>query len=107
MQSYWKAYQIYKGSCNMGQQPVMWIEIILRKPKFHLRYKSMVLKVATQGEAPQRRPIMGPRDMLTPRIRLKNPLVRKMTTPRNYLTVRLIYIFRGEERQTTHFLWRN
>jgi hypothetical protein len=33
----------------MGQQLVMWIDIILRKPKVHPRYKSMVLKVATQG----------------------------------------------------------
>jgi hypothetical protein len=61
MHFYYKAYQIYKGSCNMGQQPVTWINIILRKPIAHLRYKNMVLKVATQKEAPQRRPNMDPR----------------------------------------------
>jgi hypothetical protein len=49
----------------MDQWPVMWIDIILRKPKVHLRYKSMVLKIATQEEAPQRRPNMEPRGMLT------------------------------------------
>jgi hypothetical protein len=54
----------------------------------------MVLKVATQGGAPQRRPNMEPRD-----IQQKNPLVRKLTTPRNCLVVRLFHIPRGEERR--------
>jgi hypothetical protein len=37
--------------------------------------------------------------MLMPRIQLKNPLVRKLTTPRNCLVVRLVHILRGEERR--------
>jgi hypothetical protein len=78
----------------MVQQPITWIDIILRKPKVHLRFKSMVLKVATQGEAPQRRPNMEPRD-----IQRRNPLVRKLTTPKNCLVVRLVHIPRGEERR--------
>jgi hypothetical protein len=57
-QSYCRDDEIYKGNCNMDQQPVMWAEIILRKLKSHLRYESMVLKVATQREAPQGRPNM-------------------------------------------------
>jgi hypothetical protein len=76
----------------------MWTDIILREPKVHLRYKSMDLKIATQEEAPQRRPNMEPKGMLASRIQLKNPLVRELTTPRNYLAVRLVYILRGEER---------
>jgi hypothetical protein len=51
MQSYCKSYQIYKGNYNMGQQPVMWIDITLRKTKVPLRYKSIVLKLTTQGGA--------------------------------------------------------
>jgi hypothetical protein len=94
MQSYSKSYNIYKGRYNMDQYPIMWIDIILRKPKFHLRYKSMVLKLATQGGAPQRRPNMEPRD-----IQRNNPPVRKLTTPRNFLVVRLVHIPRGEERR--------
>jgi hypothetical protein len=94
MQSYYKSYQIYKGSCNMNQQSVMCTNIILRKPKFHLRYKSMVLKVTTQGEAPQTKPNREARD-----IWWKNPLVRKMTTPRNCIVVGLFHIPRGEERR--------
>ena len=63
MQSYCKSYQIYKGSCNMDQHLVTWIDIILREPKLHLRYKIMVLKVATKGGTPQRRPKMESRDI--------------------------------------------
>jgi hypothetical protein len=62
MQSYCKVYQIYKGNYNMVQLPVMWTCIILRKLQVHLRYKSMVWKVATPGGAPQGRPNMEPRD---------------------------------------------
>jgi hypothetical protein len=62
MQSYCKVYQIYKGNYNMVQLPVMWTGIILRKLQVHLRYKSMVRKVATPGGAPQGRPNMEPRD---------------------------------------------
>jgi hypothetical protein len=67
----------------MGQQLVMWTDISPRKPRVHLRYKSMALKVATQEEAPQRRPNMEPRGMLTSRIHLENPLVRELKAPRN------------------------
>jgi hypothetical protein len=42
---------------------------------------------------------MDPRGMLTPRIQLKNHLVSELTTPRNCLTVRIVYILRGEERR--------
>jgi hypothetical protein len=69
-----------------------------KKKKIHLRYKSMALKIATQEEAPQRRPDMEPRSMLTSRIHPKNPLVRKLTIPRNCLAVGLVHLFRGEER---------
>jgi hypothetical protein len=91
MKSYYKAYHIYRGSCNMDQQPVMWTNIILRKLKVHLTYKSMVMKVARQGGEPQRRPNMEPRDT-----QRKNPLVRKLTTPRNLLVEKLVRIPRGE-----------
>ena len=94
MQSYCKAYRICKGSSCMGHQLVMWIDIILRKPKVHLRYKSMVSKVAIQGGTPQRRPNMEPRD-----IQSNNSLVRKLTTPRNCVVVRLVHIPRGEGRR--------
>jgi hypothetical protein len=94
MQSCCKAYHIYKGSCNMDQQPVMWTNIIQRKPRVHLRYERMALKVATQGGAPQRRPNMEPRDT-----RRKNPPVRKLTTPRNPLVEKLVHIPRGKERR--------
>jgi hypothetical protein len=94
MQSYYKVYQIYKGNCNMVQLPVMWTGIILRKLQVHLRYISMVLKVATPGGAPQRRPNMEPRD-----IQWKIPLVRTLTTPRNLLVVKLVPILRQEERR--------
>jgi hypothetical protein len=72
----------------------MWADIILRKLKFHLRYESMVLKVATQGGTPQRSPNMEPRS-----IQRKNPLVRKLITPRNLLVEKLVHIPRGEERR--------
>jgi hypothetical protein len=39
-----------------------------------------------------------PRGMLTSKIQLKNPLVRELTTPRNCLAMRLVYILIGEER---------
>jgi hypothetical protein len=78
----------------MDQQPLMWTYIIIRKPKVHMRYKIMVLKVSPQGGGPQRRPNMDPRD-----IQRKNPLVRKLTTPRNFLAMRLVHIPRGEERR--------
>jgi hypothetical protein len=77
-----------------GKQPIMWTYTILRKLKFHLRYESMVLKVATQGGSPQRRPNMEPRDTKS-----KNPLVRKMTNPRDILEEKLIHIPKGEERR--------
>jgi hypothetical protein len=82
----------------MGQQPVMWTNISPRKPRAHLRYKNMALKVAAQEETPQRRPNMDPRGMLTLMIHLKNPLVRELTVPRNCPTTRLVHILRGEER---------
>jgi hypothetical protein len=94
MRSYCKAYQIYKDNCNMDQKRVTWTYIILRKPKFHLIYESMLLKVATLGGLPQIRPNMEPRD-----IQRKNPLVKKLTTPRNLLEARLVHIPRGEERR--------
>jgi len=94
MQSYCKSYQIYKGSCNMDQHLVTWIEIILRKLQVHLRYKSMDLKVATQGGTPERRPNMEPQY-----IQRKNPLVRKLTTPRDLLIAKLVHIPRGKERR--------
>jgi hypothetical protein len=72
----------------------MWIDIILRRPKVHLRYKSIALKVATQGGAPQRRPNMDPRDT-----QRKNPLVNERTTPRNLLVERLVHIPRAKERR--------
>jgi hypothetical protein len=54
----------------------------------------MVLKVATQGEAPQRNPNMDSRDT-----HRKNPLVRKLITPRDILVAKLVHIPRGEERR--------
>jgi hypothetical protein len=76
----------------MDQHPVMWTDIILRKPKVHLIYKRMALKVATQGEAPQRRPNMESRDT-----HWNNPQVRKLTTPRNLLVEKIVHISKGEE----------
>jgi hypothetical protein len=76
----------------MVQLLVMWTCIILRKIQVHLRYKSMVLEVATPGGAPQRRPNMEPRD-----IQWKIPLVRKLTTPRNLLVEKLVPILKREE----------
>jgi hypothetical protein len=93
-QSYCKSYHIYKDNCNMDQQPSIWTDIILTKPKVHMRYKSMVLEVATQGGAPQSRPNMEPRDT-----QWKNPLVKKLTNPRNLLVARLVHIPRREERR--------
>jgi hypothetical protein len=61
----------------MGQQPVMWTNIILRKPRVYLRYKGMVLKVTMQEEALPRRPNMEPRGMPKPKTHLKNPLVKE------------------------------
>jgi hypothetical protein len=78
----------------MDEQPDMWTDIILRRPKVQLRYESMVLKVATQGGAPKRRPNMEPRDT-----QRKNPIVKKLTTPRNILVARLVHIPRGQERR--------
>jgi hypothetical protein len=72
----------------------MWTNIILRKLQVHLRYKSMVLKVATPGGAPQGRPNMEPRDT-----HRKIPLVRTLTTPRNLLVEKLVPIPRREERR--------
>ena len=76
----------------MDQHLVTWTYIILRKPKVHLRYKIMVLKLATQGGEPQRSSNMEPRD-----IQQNIPLVRKLTNPRNFLVVRLAHIPIGEE----------
>jgi hypothetical protein len=78
----------------MDQHLVMWTNIIRRKPKVHLRYKSMTLKVATPGEEPQRRPNMEPRDTHS-----NNPLVRKLITPRNLLVATLVHIPIGKERR--------
>ena len=77
----------------MDQQPTMCTNIVLRRPKFHMRYESMVLKVATQGGVPQRKPNIEPRDT-----HCKNPLVRKLTNPRNILVAKLVHIPRGKER---------
>jgi hypothetical protein len=52
----------------------------------------MVLKVATPGGAPQRRPNMEPRDT-----HRKNPLVRKLITLRELLVEKIVHIPRGEE----------
>jgi hypothetical protein len=54
----------------------------------------MVLKVATQGKTPQRRPNMEARDT-----HRKNPLVRKLTNLMNLLVEKLVHIPRGEERR--------
>ena len=70
----------------------MWTDITLRKLQVHLRYKIMVLRVATLGGAPQRRPNMEPRD-----IHWKIPLVRILTTPRNLLVEKLVPILIKEE----------
>ena len=94
MQSYYKVYQIYKGNYNMVQLPVMWTCIILRKLQFHLRYRSMVLKVTTLGGAPQIRTNMEPSD-----IQWKIPLVRTLTTPKNIVVVKLVPILRQEGRR--------
>jgi hypothetical protein len=56
--------------------------------------KSMVLKVATQGGSPQRRPNMEPRD-----IQQKNHMVRKLITPRDILVIKIVHIPREEERR--------
>ena len=78
----------------MNRQLVLWRDIILRKLKVHLRYESMVLKVATQGGPPQRRLNVELRDT-----HRKNPLVRKITTPRNLLVENLVHIPKGKERR--------
>jgi hypothetical protein len=83
----------------MDQWPIMWTDIILRNTKFYPRYKNMAMKITSEEEAPQRRPGMEPRSMLTSRIHPKNPLVRKLIVPRNCLAVGLVQIFRGEERR--------
>jgi hypothetical protein len=57
----------------------------------------MTLKIATQEEAPQRRPNVEPRGMIKQQIHLDNPLVRELKVPRNYPVVGLVYILRGEE----------
>jgi hypothetical protein len=77
----------------MDQQPVMWTYIIRRKPRVNPRYERMAMKVATQG-APQRNPTMERRDT-----HRKNPLVRKLTTPRNLLVAKLVRIPRRKERR--------
>jgi hypothetical protein len=59
-----------------------------------MRYRSMVLKVATPGGEPQRRSNMEPRG-----IQWKIPLVRTLTTPRNLLVEKLVPILRKEERR--------
>jgi hypothetical protein len=41
---------------------------------------------------------MEPRNILTSRVHLKNPLARKLIVPRNCLTLRLVHLFRGEEK---------
>jgi len=57
----------------------------------------MVLKVSKKGEEPKRRHNMEPRDMIIPRIQLKNHVLKKLTTLRSCLVVRLVHIMRGEE----------
>jgi hypothetical protein len=86
----------------MGQQPVMWTYIRPTKPKFHLRYKNMALKVTTQEEAHQRRPNMEPRGMLTTRIHLENPLVREMKAPRNCPVVDTSSHFQRRRKRRKH-----
>jgi hypothetical protein len=54
----------------------------------------MVLKVATQGGAPQKSPNMEPRDT-----QWNNPLVRKLTTLRDILVAKLVHIPKGEEKR--------
>jgi hypothetical protein len=54
----------------------------------------MDLKLETTGEAPQRTPNMEPRDT-----HRNNPLVRKLTTPRNLLVEKLVHIPRRKERR--------
>jgi hypothetical protein len=63
MQSYCKFCQIYRDSYNMDQQPVMWTNTSLRKPRVFLRYIGMVLKEVMQEETLPRRPDMEPRGM--------------------------------------------
>ena len=77
----------------MVQLPIMWICIILRKLQVHLRYKSMVLKVATLGGVPQGRPNMEPRDTHW------NVSLRTLPTPRNHIVEKLVPILREEERR--------
>jgi hypothetical protein len=52
----------------------------------------MVLKVATPGEAPQRRPNMEPRD-----IQWKIPMAKTLKTPRNIIVAKLVPIPTKEE----------
>jgi hypothetical protein len=42
MQSCCRAYPIYRGSCSMDLQPVMWTDDIRREVKVHLRYENVV-----------------------------------------------------------------
>jgi hypothetical protein len=72
----------------------MWIDIMPRKPRVHLRYESIDLKEATQRGTPQGRPNMEPRDT-----HRKNSLVRKLTNPRNLLVEKLVRIPRREGRR--------
>jgi hypothetical protein len=41
---------------------------------------------------------MEPRNMLMLRIHPKNHLMKELTVPRNCLVVRLVHLFRGEEK---------
>jgi hypothetical protein len=93
MQSYCKVYQIYKDNYNMVQLPVMWIGTILRKLQVHMRYKSMVWKVATLGGEPQGRPNMESRDTHW------NVSLRTLTTLRNLIVEKLVPILKREERR--------
>jgi len=54
----------------------------------------MVMKVATPGGSPQRRTNMDPRY-----IQWNIPQVRKLTTPRDLLLVKLVLILIQEERR--------
>jgi hypothetical protein len=77
------------GKTYTKEIEVMWIDIILRKLQVHMRYKSMVLKLATPEGAPQGRPNMEPRDT-----NRKIPLVRILTNLRNLLVAKLVPILR-------------
>ena len=64
-----------------------------KKTQVHLRYKSMVRKVATPEGAPQGRTNMDPRDTH------RNIPLRTLTTPRDILVAKLVPNIRRKERR--------